>query len=170
MMRIATLVASLAAALPAFAVTGDIPPGGLPSASQYSPALLPERPGVVSWRTLAQVQPVKRDGKMVPDFSRDILALDRKDVQLQGFMIPLDVGDQQKRFLLTSVPADCMFCLPAGPDGVVEVVARKPVKYGFEPIVVSGKFTVLKDDPTGVLYRLTEAESLGVAAAGAPAR
>ena len=38
---------------------------------------------------------------MVPDFSKEILALDRKDVQVQGFIIPLDVGDQQKRFLLT---------------------------------------------------------------------
>jgi hypothetical protein len=44
---------------------------------------------------------------------------------------------------------------------MVEVIAKTPVKYGFEPIVVSGKFAVLKDDPTGVLYRLTDAESIG---------
>ena len=44
---------------------------------------------------------------------------------------------------------------------MVEVIAKTPVKYGFEPIVVSGKFAVLKDDPTGVLYRLTDAVSIG---------
>jgi len=31
------------------------------------------------------------------------------------------------------------------------------VKYGFEPIVLSGKFTVLRDDDMGLYYRLTDA-------------
>jgi hypothetical protein len=39
----------------------------------------------------------------------------------------------------------------------VEVQAKTPVKYGFEPIVVSGRLTVLRDDPMGLYYRLTEA-------------
>jgi hypothetical protein len=50
--------------------------------------------------------------------------------------------------------------MPAGPDAIVEVVAKKKIAYGFEPIIVSGKFAVLKDDPAGVLYRLTEAEAI----------
>ena len=73
------------------------------------------------------------------------------------------MGDKQKRFLLSAVPPHCSFCLPAGPDAVIEVMAKTPVKYGFEPIVVSGRFAVLKDDPAGVLYRLTDAESVGSA-------
>jgi uncharacterized protein len=154
---------TFAATLPATAVTSDIPAGGLPSANDYSATLLPERAGVVSWSTLSQVQPVKQNGRMIAEFSKDILALDNKDVRVQGFIIPLDIGDKQKRFLLSAVPPHCPFCLPAGPDSVVEVSARTAVKYGFEPIVLSGKFAVLKDDPTGVLYRLTDAESIGEA-------
>jgi hypothetical protein len=150
------------------ALTTGIPATGLPNANDYSATLLPEKPGIVSWRTLAQVQPVKQGGKMVPEFSKDILGLDRKSVKVQGFMIPLDMGDKQKRFLLTAVPPHCSFCLPAGPDAVVEVQAKDAVRYGFEPIVMEGRFAVLKDDPAGVLYRLTDAESLGPAAA-APA-
>jgi len=165
MMRIPVpvLATALALSLPAGAVTTDIPAAGLPTATDYSQSVLPDRAGVVSWRTLAQVQPVKRDGKMVPEFSPDILKLDRTDVRMQGFIIPLDIGDRQKRFLLSAVPSHCPFCMPAGPDALVEVVAKTPVKFGFEPIVVSGKLAVLKDDPTGVLYRLTDAESVGVA-------
>lgn len=159
----ALLVLGLAAPLPAQAVTSDIPQAGLPSANDYGATLLPERAGVVSWRTLAQVAPVTQNGKMVAEFSKDILGLDRKDVRVQGFIIPLDIGDKQKRFLLSAVPPHCSFCLPAGPEGVVEVLAKTPVKYGFEPIVVSGRFAVLKDDPAGVLYRLTDAESIGSA-------
>jgi hypothetical protein len=161
----ATVLSAVAftAALSVQAFTSDIAPGGLPNAGDYSTTLLPERPGIVSWRTLAQVQPVKKDGKMVAEFSKDILGYDKKDVRVQGFIIPLDIGDKQKRFLLSAVPPHCSFCLPAGPDAVVEVVAKTPVKYGFEPIVVSGRFSVLQDDPAGVLYRLTDAESLGPA-------
>ena len=163
-LAVATAIA-LIVSLPAWAVTTEVPPGGLPSANQYSATLLPERAGVVSWKTLAQVSPVKQDGKMVPEFSKDVLALDRKGVRVQGFMIPLDVGDRQKRFLLAATPVDCAFCMPAGPDGLVEVQAKSPVKYGFDPILVSGRFAVLKDDPAGLLYRLVDAEVVPVSGA-----
>jgi hypothetical protein len=172
-MHRATLALALATAMPIAAAqaVGNAPPGGLPSASDYSAQILPERAGVVSWRTLAQVTPVKQGSKIVPEFSKDVLALDKKDTRVQGFMIPLDVGDRQKRFLLTAVPTHCSFCLPAGPDSLVEVVAKTPVKYTFEPIVVSGRFSVLKDDSTGLLYRLSDASQVEVAqlAPNAPA-
>jgi hypothetical protein len=150
--------AILATALPVRALDTGIPQTGLPSAADYSSQLLPEIKGVVSWKTLSQVEPVKQGGKMVPQFSRDIMGLDKKDVRVQGFIIPLDMGDKQKHFLLSAVPPHCPFCMPAGPDTIVEVLAKKPLAYGFEPIVVAGRFAVLKDDPAGVLYRMTDAE------------
>jgi hypothetical protein len=126
-----------------------------PSPDMFKP--LPELKGVVSWKTLAEVNPVKQKDRFVPQFSKGIEALDKKEVKLQGFMMPLDTGERQKRFLLTSMPPSCAFCLPGGPDQLVEVQAKNPVKYGFDPIVVTGKFVVLKDDPMGLYYRLTEA-------------
>lgn len=156
-------LAVMAAAVPAYGVMPSVPQAGLPSATDYGATLLPERAGVVSWRTLAQVTPVKADGKMVAEFSKDILTLDQRTVKVQGFIIPLDMGDRQTRFLLSAVPPHCAFCMPAGPDAIVEVIAKTPVKYGFEPIVVSGRFSVLRNDATGVLYRLTDAEYSGVA-------
>ncbi len=129
----------------------------LPSATDYSAQILPEIKGVVSWKTLAQVMPVKQKDRFVPQFSDGIIKLDKTEVRLQGFMMPLDMGEKQKRFILTAVPPSCAFCMPAGPDALVEVEAKSPVKYGFEPVVLSGKFTVLKDDPMGLYYRLTDA-------------
>ena len=147
----------LAAAAPVAALNTAIPGTGLPSASEYASGLLPERAGVVSWKTLAQVEPLKKDGKMVPGFSKEILGLDRTDVKVQGFMIPLDIGDKQKRFLISAVPPHCQFCMPAGPDEIVEVDAKSPVAFTFDPIVVGGKFSVLKDDASGILYRISGA-------------
>ena len=125
--------------------------------SPYLDKPLPELKGVVSWKTLAEVTPVKQKDRFVPQFSKGIAALDQKEVKLQGFMMPLDMGEKQKRFLLVAMPPSCAFCLPGGPDQLVEVVAKNPVKYGFDPIVVSGKFVVLKDDPMGLYYRMTDA-------------
>jgi len=139
------------------ALNTSVPGSGLPSATDFSTTMLPERAGVLSWKTLAQVEPVKKEGKMVPEFSREVLALDRTDVKLQGFMIPLDLGDKQKHFLISAVPPHCQFCLPAGPDALVEVEAKTAVNYTFDPIVVSGRFAVVKNDPSGVLYRMTGA-------------
>jgi len=47
--------------------------------------------------------------------------------------------------------------MPGGPESMVEVKAKKPLAYGMEAVVLSGKLSVLKDDPTGVFYRLTDA-------------
>ena len=154
---------ALCAALPVHGVTTAIPAGGLPTANEYSTTMLPERAGIVSWRTLAQVEMVQKGINLVPAFSQDILGLDAAEVKLQGFVIPLEVGEAQKRFLIAAVPAECQFCMPAGPEAIVEVVARTPVKFGLAPIVVAGRFSVLKDEAGGLLYRLSDAVSIGSA-------
>jgi hypothetical protein len=165
----AICVALCAAALTAHAVTSAIPAAGLPTASEYSTALLPERADVVSWRTLAQVEMVRKGINLVPSFSKDILGLDATDVKLQGFVIPLEVGAAQKHFLIAAVPAECQFCLPAGPEAMVEVLATTPVKFGLAPVVVRGRFSVLKDEAGGLLYRLSDAVPVGAAPPAAAA-
>lgn len=125
--------------------------------SPYASKPLPELKGVVSWKTLADVKPVRQNGRFMPEFGKTVATLDKQEVRLQGFMMPLDMGEKQKRFILAALPPTCSFCLPGGPEQMVEVQARTPVKYGFEPIVVSGRFAVLRDDSMGLYYRLTDA-------------
>jgi len=83
--------------------------------------------------------------------------VDQKEGKVQGFMMPRQMGDKQSHFVLTAMPQSCAFCLPGGPESMVEVKTKAPVKYTFEPMVLSGKLAILKDDPTGVFYRLTDA-------------
>ena len=118
---------------------------------------LPERKDVVSWRLLAQVELVKVKDRFQPQFSAGVAALDAKEVKVQGFMMPLEMGDKQSHFILSSTPQSCAFCMAGGPESLVEVKMKKPVAYGMEPVVLIGKLAVLKDDPTGVFYRLTDA-------------
>ena len=127
------------------------------AASQWNDKPLPEMKGVVSWKTLGEVKPVKQKDKFVPEFGKSIAAMDKKEVKIQGFMMPLDMGEKQSRFILSALPPSCSFCLPGGPEQMVEVQTKQPVKYGFEPIMLTGKLAVLKDDPMGLYYRLTDA-------------
>ncbi len=154
------LATVLVAPSPAWGLNTDIPASGLPTATLFSASVLPDLQGVVSWKTLGLVEPVKQGGQMVPKFDKQILALDAKVVRVQGFVLPLDLGDQQHHFLISAVPPHCQFCLPAGPDAIVEVMAKKAVPYSFEPVILSGKFAVLRNDTDGLLYRLTEAEQV----------
>lgn len=125
--------------------------------SAYADKLLPELKGVVSWKALGDVKPVKQKDKFVPEFAKSISALDKKEVKIQGTMMPLDMGEKQQRFILTALSPSCAFCLPGGPEQMVEVPGKSPVKYGFEQILLSGKLAVLKGDPMGLYYRLTDA-------------
>jgi hypothetical protein len=92
-----------------------------------------------------------------PQFSSGVAALDAKEVKIQGFMMPLEMGDKQSHFILSATPQDCSFCMPGGPESLVEVKTKAPMPYGVAPVVLTGKLAVLKNDPTGVFYRLTDA-------------
>jgi uncharacterized protein len=151
-MKTIAFVAAMLLVLPAFA-QHQAPPGMDPN--QFKP--LPDRNDIVSWKVFSQVELVKQKDRYVPKFAPAVAALDNKDVKVQGFMMPLQMGDKQSHFVLTAMPQTCSFCMPGGPETMVEVKTMAPVKYTFEPLVLSGKLAVLKDDPTGVFYRLTDA-------------
>jgi hypothetical protein len=130
---------------------------GLP----IDPALLndlPELKGVVSWSVLGRVKSAKVEGKVVPQFAAPVAELDERDIKLQGFMLPIVTGETHSHFLLTMRPPHCPFCLSIGPEYIVEVRTKAPIKHTYEPIVVAGRFAVLKDDPFGLYYRLSAAE------------
>ena len=123
----------------------------------FHPAAADDKPAVVSWETLAQVSVTKQKDRYVPEFSRQILALDKREVKLKGFMMPLEPGMAQKHFLLSAQPPDCAFCMPGTAEQFAEVLAKVPVKIPSDAIVVSGTFSLVRDDSGGLLYRLTEA-------------
>jgi uncharacterized protein len=159
---IALLLASLAISLSADAVTPVAPSGAIAAPGQLlAPSqFLKEKAGFTPWRVLARVELTKQSGKLRPSFAAEVNSLNAKPVKVEGFMIPLDIGDKQKRFLLVAAPPHCSFCLPAGPDAMIEIRAKSSVRYGFEAVSLSGTLQVLTDDPTGLYYRLIDAVRL----------
>lgn len=144
---------------------GQLPPGALPftgqGPGQHSPnspfAPLPVRGDVVPWSTLTAVKVKTVGRRLLPDFSPQVRALHGTTVRVQGFMMPLAPGEKQTHFLVSSVPLTCSFCTPGGPESMLEVRTRSPVKYTMEGVVVEGRLQVLDDDSQGFFYRMTSA-------------
>lgn len=122
--------------------------------SPFAP--LQERADVLPWSVLTSVKTKVEKNRVLPVFPANVQALNQKSQRVQGFMMPLDPGEKQTHFLLSSVPLTCSFCVPGGPESMVEVKTKTPVKYSLEVVVVEGQFAVLKDDPYGLFYRITD--------------
>ena len=140
-------------------IEGGIPGGtGAGVHSPNSPfAPLRDRADVVPWSVLTSVKTKLEKNRILPVFSTQLQAMHQTQQRVQGFMMPLQPGEKQKHFLISSVPLTCSFCIPGGPESMVEVKTKTPVKYSLEAVVVEGQFTVLKDDPYGLYYRITDA-------------
>ncbi|TAG35415.1 MAG: DUF3299 domain-containing protein [Polaromonas sp.] len=140
----------------------ELPSGqgpGVHGANSPFPPLV-ARDDVLPWSVLTAVKAKKVKTRFLPVFTPAQLALNQKTQRIQGYMMPLDPGEKQVHFLLSSVPLTCSFCTPGGPESMVEVRSKTPVKYSMEPVVVEGLFSVLEDDAFGLFYRMNDARSV----------
>jgi hypothetical protein len=123
--------------------------------SPFAP--LKPRDDVLAWSVLTDVKTKNEKNRILPVFTAGQLGMNGKTQRIQGFMMPLEPGKKQRHFLLSSVPLSCSFCLPGGPESMVEVKTKTPVEYSMEAVVVEGRLQVLHDDPYGLYYRINDA-------------
>jgi hypothetical protein len=121
--------------------------------------------GVVGWDTLGdldvtveEIAPLRTIYRM--SYSPEIKALHGQEVKLMGFIYPLEGGLEHEHFLLTAWPPSCPFCLPAGPSQIVDVYADEPIEFTDGAMVIAGMFEVLRDDPSGIYYRMRAAKEV----------
>jgi uncharacterized protein len=122
-------------------------------------------PGTIPWQLLRQVKLVdaKKTGAkaaaLVPEFSPQVKELDKQDVKIYGFVLPLSTSQKQKHFLISPLPSHCPFCVDQGPDSMIEVVAKTPIEFTpWDPVVLSGKLELVNDQY--LFYRLIDAETV----------
>jgi hypothetical protein len=121
--------------------------------------------GMIAWDVLAKAE-TKVDEKggqniIKPVFTSEIKKLDQKNLVAKGYMFPLDAFGKQTHFLLGPYPPSCPFCLPAGPNELIEIKPTDPMKFTYDPIIVKGKFELLQSDDDikqGMFYRMENAE------------
>lgn len=114
---------------------------------------VPERAGVLPWRVLAGVGADKR-GR--PAFSAEQAALDGTAATIEGYMMPYDDAPRARVFLVMAMKAHCAFCIPGGPESLVEVRMTKGLAQTEALIAVTGTLRLLRDGG-GLYYALDDA-------------
>lgn len=116
-----------------------------------------------AWKTLSKVNYETRFDELTqfeeeyPIFSKEVEALNGKEITVEGWMIPLDELRGENYFVLSSLPfANCFFCGGAGPETVIEIFSKKQIDFTEKKIKVTGVLTINADDPLRLMYILNE--------------
>lgn len=120
------------------------------------------------WSTLSKVTyKIGRDdyGELyIPVFSEDIKKLAGKEVVIPGYIIPFDGMFKPNHIIISSLPlSECFFCGSGGPETVMDVFLKEPIKYTSNPIKVRGILTLNDKDPDQMMYILKDAKFEGLA-------
>jgi hypothetical protein len=78
-------------------------------------------------------------GKYVAYFPPDLVAMNKKVIELPGYMIPIKAGLVHDWFMLSVLPVlQCQFCGQGNIPNMVEVRLLKPIPYTENPFNVKG--------------------------------
>jgi hypothetical protein len=118
-----------------------------------------------TWKTLGKISYTKQYDELmgfkvdVPVFSEDIKALEGKEVEVKGYIIPVEGYKSHKEFIFSAFPYTmCFFCGGAGPETVMDVFAKNPVEYSAEQITLRGKLELNATDINRLMYSIHDAE------------
>jgi hypothetical protein len=130
-----------------------------------SAGLFAQSEAASTWQDLAKVSYEKKYDELlgfkvdVPVFSEDIQAMDGEIIEISGYIVPVEGYKSHEEFVFSAYPYNmCFFCGGAGPETVMEVVAKEPVKYSTNRITLRGKLSLNDSDINQLMYLLTEAE------------
>ena len=116
------------------------------------------------WKTLAKITFKKEYDEIMgfkvdkPVFSKEVIALEDKEIEIKGCIIPVEGYKSHKEFVFSAYPYNmCFFCGGAGPETVMEVLAKEPVKYTAEAVTLTGTLKTNSDDINRLIYALEDA-------------
>jgi hypothetical protein len=122
---------------------------------------------VITWKNLEDVTYKEKFSAEAdayfwfPTFGKSVLDMEGKEVQIKGYVIPVDV--KENLYVLSAFPfAACFFCGGAGPQTVLELAfAKKPRRYETdERLTFKGKFKLNPTDIYRMNYILESAEQV----------
>jgi hypothetical protein len=124
------------------------------------PALPPVDPKGVNALPWSVIAETTLDRQYRPTFAGYLKELDGKQVELSGFMQPLNNEQDLESFLLIEYPVGCWYCEAPGVTGIVlvELPAGKSRNFTRGQVRVTGKLTLNATDPESFLYVLRNAK------------
>lgn len=122
--------------------------------------------GSPMWKTLGMIEKVstydESMGMQIDDITVGMVpkAYQGKEIEIDGYIIPLTGKVSQNHFMLSLYPANmCFFCGAAGPETAMQVFMAndKKVKFSDNKIKVKGVLRINEQSSNGLLYTLEDA-------------
>lgn len=89
----------------------------------------------ITWKTLTDVTFYEEYNEefdfnvLYPKFGQSILALEGKEVIIEGYAIPIDELGYEDILVLSAMPySQCFFCGMAGPESVMDIKAKEKLE------------------------------------------
>ena len=116
-----------------------------------------------TWKTLSKITYKKEYDELmgfkvdVPVFSEEIKEMAGKEINIKGYIIPVEGYKSHTEFIFSAFPYNmCFFCGGAGPETVMEVSSVEAVKYTAEQIEIIGKLELNDSDINRLMYILKD--------------
>jgi hypothetical protein len=119
-----------------------------------------------TWATLSMVtfeRVFNEDWGMeieVPKVNMAVRALEGTEIEVNGYIIPLEGKIEQSHVMLSAFPqSTCFFCGKAGPESAMQAFMKdgKKVKYVPEKVTMKGILRINEKDISSLLYTLEDA-------------
>lgn len=91
-------------------------------------------------------------------FSDAVQALNGTKIKISGFLMPLEATETFSHVLLSRKTPTCFFCLPGGPNEMIEVYTEKPIAWSDNMVIFEGTLKLVKDEETGMVYVMEKAK------------
>ena len=116
----------------------------------------------LNWKLLGQIKYIKKpskdypEGVMYPIINTQLKAKQGKQVVMTGFVVPID----NKSYALSkNVFASCFFCGKAGPETIMGIKMKEPMRFKTDQYVtLKGTFRYNDSDVEDWIYHIEDAE------------
>ncbi|MEM0993152.1 MAG: hypothetical protein AAGI49_08950 [Bacteroidota bacterium] len=122
------------------------------------------------WKTLSKITFKKQYDEMlgfkvdVPIFSDAVKHFEGKEIEIKGYIIPVEGYKGHKEFIFSAFPYNmCFFCGGAGPETVMEVYAKEEIEYTAEAVYLKGTLELNDSDINRLMFALKDATLVKVA-------